>query len=213
MALLEAKLLDLAAKDVTVEASLKTAGAIPTAASCADIGKVIGGKLVEAPPVDIAKVDRALISRAKAHVHAALAVPKPFTHEGITITITALVLESQIVTVPPFYERDANGDAIMVRDEIGDWHPVILIPATQYDNGTLRVDLTTDLDPRFEDKPYRFVNPPLQKVTREAVYDEKAEGLPVILEPRVTEDAPDEVLQTIVGQAVHGAAVARGWEG
>jgi hypothetical protein len=48
MSVLEAKLLDLAAKDVAVEASLKTAGAIPTAASCADIGKVIGGKLVEA---------------------------------------------------------------------------------------------------------------------------------------------------------------------
>ena len=172
VSVLAAKLLDLAAKDVAVEASLKSAGAIPTAASCADIGKTVGGKLVEAPPVDVAEVDRALISRAKAHIHAELEIPKPFVHEGITITITALSLDGDV----------------------------------------LQVDLETDIGPQYEDGPYRFVNPPLQKVTREAVYDEKAEGLPVILEPRVTEDAPDEVLQTIVGQAVHGVAAARGWK-
>jgi hypothetical protein len=91
----------------------------------------------------------------------------------------------------------------------------ITITELSLDGDTLRVDLETDLDPVYVDAPFRFINAPLQVVTEEAVYsateiDET--GMPVLLLPRVTEDAPDEVLLTIVGQAVHGAAVRLGWK-
>jgi hypothetical protein len=153
---LEAKLLDLHAKDAAVSASLDAAGATT---------KDKDGK---ATKVDVAKVDRALIAKAKAHVHAALEVPKPFVHEGITITITALSLDGDV----------------------------------------LRVDLDADCP---TDGPYFWVNPPLQVVTKEAVMDERA-GMPIIVTPRETKDAPDEVLQTIVGQTVHAVALRMGWK-
>jgi hypothetical protein len=117
--------------------------------------------------VDVAKVDRALIAKAKAHVHAALDIPKPFVYEGHTITITALSL----------------------------------------DGDKLRVDLTADCP---TDGPYFWVNPPLQVVVTEAVMD--AVDPLKVKTPRVTADAPDAVLQTIVGQAVHTVAVSMGWK-
>lgn len=116
--------------------------------------------------VDVAKVDAKLVSKAKAEIHASLAIPLPFTHDGITITILALSME---------------GDR-------------------------LRVDLTADCP---TDGPYFFVNPPLQVVIADAVMD--AADPTKVKTPRVTADAPDEVLRAIVGQTVYAVAVRMGW--
>jgi hypothetical protein len=154
VSLLDDKLLELHGKDADVRAKLHDAGAVTE------------NKAKKTKTVDIAKVDRKVIAKAKAHVHAALKVPKPFVHEGISITITALSLEGDV----------------------------------------LRVDLEADAP---TDGPYFFVNPPLQVVTKEAVMG-PLPGLPIVT-PRETKDAPDEVLKTIVGQAVHAVALQRGW--
>jgi hypothetical protein len=153
MGALEDKLLDLSTKDPSVKAKLDAAGAVVKEKDKPD-------------KIDVTKVDTKLIAKAKAHVHAELAVPAPFVYEGHTITITAL---------------SSDGDK-------------------------LRVDLEADC---LTDGPYFFVNPPLQVVVSEAVMDDK-DPLKVKT-PRVTADAPDDVLQTIVGQAVHSVAVQKGW--
>lgn len=86
----------------------------------------------------------------------------------------------------------------------------ITITALSLDGDLLRVDLTADCP---TDGPYLFQNPPLQVVTKEAVFGAPgANGLPTVITPRETADAPDAVLQTIVGQAVHTVAVQRGWQ-
>jgi hypothetical protein len=153
MGIIEDKLLDLSTKDEAVKAALDAAGAIVKTKDKPD-------------KVDVAKVDKALIAKAKAVVHSELAVPAPFAFEGITITITALSLDGDV----------------------------------------LRVDLTADCP---TDGPYRFVNPPLQVVVTAAVMDPKDPMK--VKTPRVNADAPDAVLKTIVGQAVHGVAVRLGW--
>jgi hypothetical protein len=153
MAILEKKLLELYESEPAVKAKLDTAGAVTKVKDKAD-------------KVDLTKVDSKTVAKAKAHVHAALKIPKPFVHEGITITISSLSLEGDL----------------------------------------LRVDLDADCP---TDNPYFFQNPPLQVVTKEAVMDDKD---PLkIKTPRETADAADDVLQTIVGQAVHTVAVQRGW--
>ena len=149
------ELLALATADIAVATVLDGAGATT---------KDEDGKITE---IDVTKVDRSLIAKAKAHVYAALDVPKPFVYEGITTTIAALSL----------------------------------------DGDKLRVDLEADCP---TDGPYFFVNPPLQVVTAYAVMDENDPMK--VKTPCETVDAPDAVLQTIVGQAVHTVAVRLGWK-
>lgn len=85
----------------------------------------------------------------------------------------------------------------------------ITITALSLDGDLLRVDLIADCP---TDGPYLFQNPPLQTVTKPAVFGAPGvNGLPTILTPRETADSPDAVLQTIVGQTVHAVAVQRGW--
>jgi hypothetical protein len=153
MGCLEDKLFSLATTDTAIAATLETDGAVMKTKDKPD-------------KLDVTKVDRKLIAKAKAHVHAELKVPKPFVYEGHTIRITALSL----------------------------------------DGDKLRVDLKADCP---TDGPYFFVNPPLQVVTTEAVMD--AVDTMKVKTPRVTADAPDDVLKTIVGQAVHAVAVQKDW--
>lgn len=83
----------------------------------------------------------------------------------------------------------------------------IAIKSLSLDGDVLVVDLEADCP---TGGPYRFVNPPLQTILEDAVMDD---NVPLAVKtPRVTVDAPDAVLQTIVGQAVHTVALQNGWQ-
>ena len=84
----------------------------------------------------------------------------------------------------------------------------ITVTALSLDGEVLVVDLEADCP---TSGPYRFTNPPLQVVTKDAVVTTDEEGNPYEVSPRETIEDPAAALKVIVGEAVHGYAVSQGW--
>jgi hypothetical protein len=80
-------LLELYASDPGVKAQLDAKGAVSAATKNNPLS------------IDTSKVDRTLIHKAKAHVHAAGSAPKPFRYKGIMITVAGLSREGDLLRV------------------------------------------------------------------------------------------------------------------
>jgi hypothetical protein len=87
MGLLEDKVAQLSANDSPVTAEIQNSDAVCLTGD----GDVMA--------VDVSKLDTSVIAQVKSIIHSELAVPEPFVHNGISITVLELVYEDNMLKV------------------------------------------------------------------------------------------------------------------